>query len=104
MKKFFIFLILLIALLCFTSCSPKWSYFTTDTVCPQCVVDSLLKPRMSPEYHTWAGFQVLGINAGDSTVISTYVYSVDKQTITVVEYGNSELTQVTEKRKGRKKK
>lgn len=97
MKKALLSLIILGTLL-LSACSPKFAYFTTDTTCPQCVVDSLLQPKKS-YYHDWANFQVVGINQGDSTVISTYVFAVENQTISVVEYDNSAYTTVTEKKR-----
>lgn len=100
MKKFLIFLITLLILLCISGCSPKFTYFATETRNPQEVVDSLLSP-VKTTYHSWIGFQTLGINAGDSTVISTYVYSIGNKTVTVVEYGNSDLMSVTEKKRKR---
>ena len=97
MKKAILSLIIILGLFV-SSCSPRFAYFTTETTCPQCVVDSLLQPEKS-YYHSWAGFETVGVNYGDSTVISTWIRVKDNQTISVVEYDNSLYTTVTEKKK-----
>lgn len=90
--------ILLLGLL--FSCSPKFVYFTTDTEHPQHVVDSLLPS--AGNYRDWYNFQTIGINAGDSTAISAFIYLEGSQKITVVDYANSPVSTVTEKRQVRK--
>lgn len=93
MKKWFVILLLFVSL---ASCSPKFNYFATETTCPQCVVDSLLGPKTS-NYLEWVSFETVGVNQGDSTLISTYVNVVGKTDITVITYENSEMSTVKKK-------
>jgi len=93
MKKLFVIL-LFVSLV---ACSPKLYYFTTETTCPQCVVDSLLGPKTS-NYLEWVSFETVGINHGDSTVISTYVNVVDKVDVSVTTYENSGWSTVRKKK------
>ena len=97
MKKI-VFTILLV--LSLVACFPKFRYFSTETSCPQRVVDSLYNDIGLPtsDYHTWTSFEVVGINQGDSTLISTYVNVVDKITVSVTSYGNSEMSTVRKKK------
>lgn len=95
MKKLALFLLLVISLVAF-SCSPKYYYFSTETTCPQCVVDSLLGPKTS-NYLDWTNFAVVGINEGDSTVISTYVYVIDNVDVSVTTYENTGTATVKKK-------
>lgn len=95
MKKLAFFLVLVLSLV---ACSPKFHYFSTETTCPQCVVDSLLGPQTS-NYLYWTGFKTIGINQGDSTTIATYVNSVGKAHISVTTYGNTETATVRKKEK-----
>jgi hypothetical protein len=97
MKKIILSLIVILGLFV-SACSPRFAYFTTETPCPQCIVDSLLQPNKY-YYHNWAVFQTVGINHGDSTIISTYVFVKDNQTIKVVEYDNDYYVTVSEKKK-----
>ena len=73
---------------------------STETSCPQRVVDSLYNDAGLPtsDYRTWTSFEVVGINQGDSTLISTYVNVVDRITISVTTYGNSEMSTVRKKK------
>lgn len=93
MKKLALGLLLVFSLV---ACSPKFYYFSTETQCPQCVVDSLLGPRTS-NYLDWTNFQAIGINEGDSTLIQTYVNVLDNVDMTVVTYGNTEYSTVKKK-------
>lgn len=94
MKKLFVILLLFVSLV---ACSPKFYYFTTETTCPQCVVDSLLGPNTS-NYLEWVSFETVGVNQGDSTLISTYVNVVDKTDVSVITYENSEKSTVKKKK------
>ena len=97
MKKI-VFAILLV--LSLVACFPKFRYFSAETSCPQRVVDSLYNDAGLPtsDYRTWTSFEVVGINQGDSTLISTYVNVIDRITISVTTYGNSEMSTVRKKR------
>lgn len=97
MKKLLVTLVLFISLI---SCSPKVYYFSRETKCPQCVVDSLLGPNTS-NYLNWDSFTTKGVNQGDSTIISTYVLVRDKQTVSVTEFDNEEESLVKEQRKSK---
>ena len=94
MKKLALILLLALSLV---ACSPKFYYFSTETTCPQCVVDSLLGPKTS-NYLYWTSMETIGINQGDSTVISTYVNVVDNLNISVITYENSESSTVRKKK------
>lgn len=58
---------------------------------------------MSPSptrFQDWTSFQAIGINQGDSTVITTYVNALNPdQVVTVILYNNSSESTVTEKRR-----
>jgi hypothetical protein len=94
MKKLALTLLLVFSLV---ACSPKFYYFSTETTCPQCVVDSLLGPNTS-NYLDWTNFVAVGINEGDSTLISTYVNVVDKIDISVTTYENTGTSTVKKKK------
>lgn len=94
MKKLAPTLLLVFSLV---ACSPKFYYFSTETTCPQCVVDSLLGPNTS-NYLDWTNFVAVGINEGDSTLISTYVNVVDKIDISVTTYENTGTSTVKKKK------
>lgn len=94
MKKLALTLLLVLSLV---ACSPKFYYFSTETTCPQCVVDSLLGPNTS-NYLDWTNFVAVGINEGDSTLISTYVNVVDKIDISVTTYENTGTSTVKKKK------
>ena len=94
MKKLALILLLVFSLV---ACSPKFYYFSTETTCPECVVDSLLGPNTS-NYLDWTNFVAVGINEGDSTLISTYVNVVDKIDISVTTYENTGTSTVKKKK------
>ena len=94
MKKLAFTLLLVFSLV---ACSPKFYYFSTETTCPQCVVDSLLGPRTS-NYLDWTNFVTMGINEGDSTYISTYVNVVDDLNVSVTTYENTGTSTVKKKK------
>lgn len=99
MKK--ILLALVVALGLSLACSPKFSYFTTETIHPQEVVDSLLGYRS--EFQDWPSFSVIGVRHWDSTLIRTYVLyqtGIDSKTyknISVIEYGITDTVTVRAK-------
>lgn len=94
MKKLALTLLLVFSLV---ACSPKFYYFSTETTCPQCVVDSLLGPRTS-NYLDWTNFVTMGINEGDSTYIFTYVNVVDDLNVSVTTYENTGTSTVKKKK------
>lgn len=97
MKKLVLAVLLVLSL---AACSPKFYYFSTETTCPQCVVDSLYRSIGYPtsDYLDWTSFQVVGVNQGDSTLISTYVNVVDKIDISVTTYENTGTSTVRKKK------
>lgn len=96
MKKLLATLAIFLSLV---ACSPKFYYFSRETTCPQCVVDSLMNPNPT-QFRDWTGFQSIGINQGDSTIVTTYVNALNPdQVITVILYNNSDSSTVTEKRR-----
>lgn len=94
MKKLALTLLLVFSLV---ACSPKFYYFSTETTCPQCVIDSLLGPRTS-NYLDWTNFVTTGINEGDSTYIFTYVNVVDDLNVSVTTYENTGTSTVKKKK------
>lgn len=94
MKKLALTLLLVFSLV---ACSPKFSYFSTETTCPQCVVDSLLGPR-STNYFTWTSMTTVGVYGKDSTQITTYVQAVDDLSISVTTYRGIETSTVKKKK------
>lgn len=99
MKKLLLVLLVFVSLI---SCSPKVYYFSRETDCPQCVVDSLLGPNTS-NYLEWESFTVKGVNQGDSTIISTYVLVQQYQTVSVTDFENESESLVKEQRRGKAK-
>lgn len=99
MKK--ILLALVVALGVSLACSPKLSYFATETIHPQEVVDSLLGYRS--EFQNWPSFTVIGVRHWDSTLIRTYILYQDSpdtktyRNISVIEYGITDTVTVRAK-------